>query len=440
MRVVHSRCCGIDVHKGSLTACVLVLGAKGEREVRLKTFATDFGELQRLRFWLFSQKVAQVAMESTGVYWKPVWNVLTGLCELLLANPYPMHNIPGRKTDASDAEWIADLLAHGLLKPSFVPPVTFQDLRDWSRMRVKQVEERNRIHNRIEKVLEDTNLKLGTVVSDVLGATGRLILRGIVEGKTDPSLLACLARGKLRRKREDLLRVLRGRVREHHREMLSELLEELRQTEERICRIEQRLAAGMAPYEEQVTRLLTIPAVDLLTAWTLVAELGVDMSRFPTAKHAASWAGLVPGLNESGGKRRSGRTRHGNHWIRRGLCQSAWVVSRMKDCYLTAVFRRRMRAGGKKKAVVATAHQILVIAYAILRDQTVYREEGGDYFDKLNPQRTLKRLSQRAAKLGFAAKFEAIGVELPPEPPKNKRGRPRKIPTATELTDGNIGG
>jgi transposase len=412
MRVVHRRCCGIDVHKGSLTACVLVLGTKGEREVRLKTFATDLGELQRLRFWLFSQKVTHVAMESTGVYWKPVWNVLTGLCELLLANPYPMHNIPGRKTDASDAEWIADLLAHGLLKPSFVPPVAFQDLRDWNRLRVKQVEERNRI----EKVLEDTNLKLGTVVSDVLGVTGRLILQANLAGKTDPGWLADYARGKLRGKKD-----------------------ELRQTEERIGRIERRLAAAMRPFDGQVTRLLTIPGVDLLTAWTLVAELGVDMSRFPTAKHAASWAGLVPGMNESAGKPHSGWTRHGNRWIRRGLCQSAWVVSRMKDCYLTAVFRRRMRAGGKKKAVVATAHQILVIAYALLRDQTVYREEGGDYFDKLNPQRTLKRLSQRAAKLGFAAKFEAIGMELPAEPPKKKRGRPRKTPPAMELTDGNIG-
>jgi transposase len=439
MRVVHRRCCGIDVHKGSLTACVLVLGTKGEREVRLKTFATDLGELQRLRFWLFSQKVTHVAMESTGVYWKPVWNVLTGLCELLLANPYHRHNIPGRKTDASDAEWIADLLARGLLKPSFVPPVAFQDLRDWNRLRVKPVEERNRIQNRIEKVLEDTNLKLGTVVSDVLGVTGRLILQAILAGKTDPGWLADYARGKLRGKKDELRRVLRGRVREHHRELLSELLDELRQTEERIGRIERRLAAAMQPFDEQVTRLLTIPGVDLLTAWTLVAELGVDMSRFPTAKHAASWAGLVPGMNESAGKRHSGRTRHGNRWIRRGLCQSAWVVSRMKDCYLTAVFRRRMRAGGKKKAAVATAHQILVIAYALLRDQTVHREEGGDYFDKLNPQRTLKRLSQRAAKLGFAAKFEAIGVELPPEPPKKKRGRPRKTPTATGLTDGNIG-
>jgi hypothetical protein len=273
----------------------------------------------------------------------------------------------------------------------------------------------------------------------VLGVTGRLILRAILEGKTDPGWLADSARGKLRGKKDELRRVLRGRVRESHRGLLSERLDKLRQTVERIGRMERRLAAAMQPFDEQVTRLLTISGVDFLTAWTLVAELGVDMSQFPTAKHAASWAGLVPGRNESAGKRHSGRTRQGNRWIRRGLCQSAWVVSRRRDCYRTAVFRRRMRAGGKKKAAVATAHRTLVLAYALVRDQTVYREEGGANFDQLNLQRTLKRPSQRAAKLGFAAKFEAIGAELPREPPKKKRGRPRRIPTAKELTDGNIG-
>lgn len=355
-----------------------------------------------------------------------------------------MKAIPGRKTDAADAEWIADLLAHGLLKPSFVPPVEFQDLRDWTgiwvQQRVKQVGERNRIQNRIEKILEDTNLKLGTVVSDVLGVTGRLILNAIIEGKTDPGWLADYAKGKLRGKKDDLRRVLHGRVRQHHRDVLKELMDELKETDERIGRVEQKLAVGMVPYEEEVTRLLTIPGVDLLTAWTLVAELGVDMSRFPTAKHAASWAGLVPGSNESAGKRKSGRTRHGNAWLRRGLCQSGWVVSRMKDCYLTAVFRRRARTGGVKKATMATAHQILVIAYCILRDKTVYKEQGVDYFDKLNPARTLTRIRKRAAKLGFAVKFEALGIEMKPEEPKKARGRPRKQPTAPELSDSSIEG
>lgn len=436
MEVVYRRCCGIDVHKDSLTACVLIFHEDGRREVRKKEFATHLRGLENLRLWLYANKVMKVAMESTGVYWKPVWNVLSGHFGLLLANPYHMHNIPGQKTDAADAEWIADLLAHGLLKPSFVPPVEFQDLRDWTRYRVKLVGERNRIHNRIGKVLEDTNLKLGSVVSDILGVTGRLILDAIVKGQQDPAWLADYARGKLRCKKEQLRQVLRGKVRQHHRDMLTELLEDLRRTDGAIGRVEQKLAVLMEPYGEQITRLITIPGVDVLAAWTIVAELGVDMSKFPSPKHAASWAGLVPGSNESAGKRKNARTRHGNPWIRRVLCQSAWVVSRKKDCYLTAVFRRRARKGGTKKATVATAHQILIVAYCILRDGSVYREQGGDYFDRLNPARTLKRISQRAAKLGYAVHFAALGIPIEPITPKRPRGRPRKA--QPDLSDGHI--
>eukprot|EP00456_Euglypha_rotunda_P042155 TRINITY_DN32825_c0_g1_i5.p2 TRINITY_DN32825_c0_g1~~TRINITY_DN32825_c0_g1_i5.p2 ORF type:complete len:258 (+),score=51.72 TRINITY_DN32825_c0_g1_i5:438-1211(+) len=241
----------------------------------------------------------QVAMESTGVYWKPVWNVLNGHFGLLLVNPHHMHNIPGRKTDAADSEWIADLLAHGLLKPSFVPPTEIQDLRDWTRYRVKLVGERNRVHNRIGKVLEDTNLKLGSVVSDILGVTGRLILDAIVKGQQDPGWLADYARGSLRCKKEALKKVLRGRVRQHHRDVLTELMEDMRRVEEKISRVEAKLAVLMEPYAEQVTRLMTIPGVDVLTAWTIVAELGVDMSKFPSSKHAASWAGLVPEIGRA---------------------------------------------------------------------------------------------------------------------------------------------
>lgn len=425
MKVMHRRCCGIDVHKDRVTACVLITEPDGRRTVRKKEFDSYLRGLENLRLWLYANKVTQVAMESTGVYWKPVWHVLEGHFGLLLANPYHMHNIPGHKTDSADSEWIADLLAHGLLKPSFVPGMEIQDLRDWTRYRVNLVEERNRIHNRIGKVLEDTNLKLGSVVSDILGQTGRLILDAILKGQQDPGWLADYARGRLRCKKEQLRKVLRGRVRQHHRDLLQELLDDLRHTEEKIGRVEQKLAVLMEPYAAQVTLLLTIPGVDVLTAWTIVAELGVDMSKFPSPRHAASWAGLVPGSKESAGKRQRARTRHGNPWLRRALCQSAWVVSRKKDCYLTAVFRRRARKGGGKKATIATAHQILVIAYCMLRDGAVYKELGGDYFDKLNPAKALKSISRRAAKLGYAIKLEALGV-VPPPPPRRPRGRPRK--------------
>jgi len=438
VKVKFSRCCGIDVHKDRLTACVLILETDGRQVVRKKEFETHIRGLENLRLWLYANKVMQVAMESTGVYWKPVWNVLNGHFGLLLVNPHHMHNIPGRKTDAADSEWIADLLAHGLLKPSFVPPTEIQDLRDWTRYRVKLVGERNRVHNRIGKVLEDTNLKLGSVVSDILGVTGRLILDAIVKGQQDPGWLADYARGSLRCKKEALKKVLRGRVRQHHRDVLTELMEDMRRVEEKISRVEAKLAVLMEPYAEQVTRLMTIPGVDVLTAWTIVAELGVDMSKFPSSKHAASWAGLVPGSNESAGKRKRARTRHGNVWLRRALSQSAWVVSRKKDCYLTAVFRRRSRGeGGKKRATMATAHQILVIAYCILRDGSVYRELGGDYFDKLNPARVLKRITKRAERLGYAVKLEALGVLVEPIGPKRPRGRPRKAQPA--VSDGLIG-
>ena len=253
---------------------MLIIEAVGRQVVRKKEFETHIRGLENLRLWLYANKVMQVAMESTGVYWKPAWNVLSGHFGLWLVTPYHMHNIPGWKTDSADSEWIADLLAHGLLKPSFVPPTEMQDLRDWTRCRVKLVGERNRVHNRIGKVLKDTNLKLGSVVSDILGVTGRLILDAIVKGQQDPGGLADYARGKLRCKKEELRKVLRGRVRQHPRDVLTELLEAMQRVEEKISRVEAKLAVLMEPYAEQVTRLMTIPGVDVLTAWTIVAELG----------------------------------------------------------------------------------------------------------------------------------------------------------------------
>lgn len=424
MEVVYRRCCGLDVHKESLTACVLVLREGGEREVRKKEFPTFWKGLQQLKLWLYACKVEQIAMESTGVYWKPVWNVLEGHFPLLLANPYHMKNIPGRKTDQNDAEWIADLLAHGLLRASFVPGREIQELRDLTRYRVKLVGEYNRVHNRIGKVLEDANVKLGSVASDILGVTGRAIIGKIIAGENHPEALVDLALNKLHGKRDQLRLALRGRIREHHRYMLRELLDDIERVEAKIGRIEAEIVRRIEPHQEVVERLLTIPGVNLITAWTILAELGLDMKQFPDADHASSWAGLVPGSYESAGKRKSTRTRHGNRWLRRGLCQSAWAVSRKKACYLTALFYRHASRHGVKKAIVATAHQLLIIAFHLLRDGGVYRELGGEFFDQLNPERTRKRLTQRLERLGYEVVLRPANPIPVPAPPA--RGRPCK--------------
>lgn len=431
MQVLYARSCGLDVHKDAITACVLVLDEQGQRQVRTKEFRSYWKDLQRLKLWLYSCKVQHVAMESTGVYWKPVWNVLEGHFPLLLANPYHMHNIPGRKTDQKDAEWIADLLAHGLLRPSFVPNREIQELRDLTRYRVKLEGERNRVHNRIAKVLEDANVKLGSVAKDILGVTGRNIIKAMIGGQFSPEWLADKARGTLRGKRADLRLVLRGRVTEHHRFMLRELMEDMERIEAKSDKIAEEIAKRMASHEAALHRLMTIPGVQLFTAWCLLAELGPDMSQFPDADHAASWAGLVPGNFESAGKRKSNRTRKGNRWLRRALCLSAWSVTHKRNCYLTANFYRRARRSGVKKAITATAHQLLIIAYHVLRDGTEYRELGGDYFDRLNPSRTTKKLSARLERLGYEVVLKPLSPPEASVPPKKPRGRPRKGPNST---------
>jgi transposase len=427
MQILYSRCCGIDVHKDSLTVCVLVYAGQPEPEVRKREFATHRKALGNLRLWLFAQKVTHVAMESTGVYWKPVWQALEGRFTLFLANPYQVKNIPGRKTDARDSQWLAELLAHGLIRPSFVPSRETQELRDLTRYRVKLTEERNRIHNRIHKVLEDACIKLDTVASDILGKSGRAIIQAIIAGQEHPDWLADKAKGALRGKRPQLRLALRGRITEHHRLMLRELMEDLEFVERKIERMEKAIAPK--PDLAMVARLCTIPGVDLVTAWALIAELGSDMSVFKSPKHAASWAGLCPGNHESGGKRLSNRTRKGNRWLRRALCQAAWAATRKKNCYLAAFFYRKAGKHGIRKAIVALAHRILVIAFCILRDGTEYREVGGDYFDRLNPDRTRDRLVRRLQRLGLEVSIKPR-IEIPASdithPLPRKRGRPCK--------------
>jgi transposase len=431
MEVVYRRCCGIDVHKDFVTACVLVNEPGKQREVRKKEFRTYWSDLQKLKLWLYASKVERVAMESTGVYWKPVWNVLEGHFPLLLANPYHMRNIPGQKTDQKDSEWISDLLAHGLLRPSFVPPRPIQELRDLTRYRVKLTGELNRVHGRIAKILEDANLKLGSVASDILGVTGRRVIEAVIAGQEHPDWLADKACGTLRAKRDQLRLVLKGRITDHHRYMLRELMADLDRTEAKIMRLETEIADRMNPYAGTIERLMSIPGLKLITAWSIIAEMGTDMSTFPDAAHAASWAGLAPGNNQSGGKRRSGRTNKGNRWLRRALVQSAWAVSHKSNCFLTAQFYRRAARQGEKKAIVATAHQLLVIAFYILRDGTVYREKGGNYFDQLNPERTKRKLMARLEGMGFDVILRNSTPDTVLSPPAlrpsgRRRGRPCK--------------
>lgn len=404
MQVVYSRCCGLDVHKASVTACVLTFDDKGKRTVRKKEFRTFDQQLSGLMLWLMACKVTHVAMESTGVYWKPVWKKLEGKFELILTNPQHMKALPGRKTDQQDAEWIAELLAHGLLRASFVPTPEIRQLRELTRLRVHFMGEYNRVHNRIHKVLEDAGIKLSSVISDIAGASGRAILRAIVKGEKSPAWLAYQAKSTLRTeaRQQELRRALRGHVEEHHRFLLRLLLEDLEHVESTVARLEEEITARLAPHEAVIQRLCTIPGVDRVTAWTLIAELGLDMSVFDTAAHAASWAGLCPGNRESAGKRLSNRTRKGNRWLRRGLCQSAWAVTHKKDCYLTAFFYRRAGRQGVRKAIVSTAHHILLIAYCVLRDGVGYRERGGAFFDLRHPERTRRRLQARLERLDQA--------------------------------------
>jgi len=405
MQVVHEVCCGLDVHKKGVTACVL--WASGRRR-QTRAFGTFTRELLELGDWLRACGVTHVAMESTGVYWKPVWNLLEGLFEVLLVNAQHIKAVPGRKTDQKDSEWIADLLQHGLLRASFVPPTPIRELRDLTRYRASLAQEINRIANRIQKVLEDANIKLASVATDTLGASGRAMLEAMVKGEQDSQRLAEMAQGKLRNKIPELQEALQGRVSRHHRFLLRELLDHLYFVESKMQRIEQEVAERLGPFQSEVARLCTIPGVDRVTAWGLLAEIGLSMKQFPDAQHLASWAGLCPGSHESAGKRKSGKIRKGSLWLRRCLCQGAWAVSTKKNNYLSALYRRLAARRGSKRATIAVAHKLLVIAYYILRDGTCYSDLGADYFDRLNPEGLRRRLTKRLEGLGFKVTLEPL--------------------------------
>jgi transposase len=374
MQILHARCGGLDVHKKSVMACALIITETGEVVEETRRFGTMTADLLALGDWLASKGVTQVAMESTGVYWKPVFNLLEDRFGVILVNAHHIKQVPGRKTDVKDAQWIAELLQHGLLKPSFIPPPPIREVRDLTRQRTILIRERATVINRVQKVLEDANLKLASVASDSLGVSGRAMIEAIINGEDDPERLANMAKRRLRAKIPELQRAMQGRVTDHHRFQLRMLLTQLDQQEALIGQYDARIATALGPFEETVARLETIPGVGRKSAEVIAAEIGTDMTRFATPGHLASWAGLCPGNNQSGGKRRSGRTTKGNQWLRTTLVQVAWAAVHSKQTSFRACYGRWSKRLGKKKALVAVGHKILVLIHVLLSGKMDYRE------------------------------------------------------------------
>ena len=412
MEVIYERCAGLDVHKKSVTACRITPAVRGGWQKERRRFGTMTDELLKLSDWLREAQVTAVAMESTGVYWKPVFNILESEFEVILVNARHIKYVPGRKSDISDAQWIGELLQHGLLKASYIPERPQRDLRDLIRYRTSLIRERAREINRVQKVLEDANVKLASVASNVMGVSGRQMLEAIIAGNEDPEALAALAKGRLRAKIPDLQRALSGRIRTSHRLLLRLHLEHIDDLTNKVEELNEEIDRLMLPFDEdeQLRRLDDIPGVGREVAQVIIAELGVDMNRFPSAAHAASWAGLAPGKNESAGKNRSGKITPGNRHLKAMLVQAAHAVSRTKDNYLAAQFRRLAARRGKKRAAIAVAHSILVIAYHMLRDGTEYRDLGGDYFDKRNKEKLQRNLVSRLEGLGLKVMLEPAAV------------------------------
>ncbi len=410
MEIVYHSCAGLDVHAKTVVACLI---QDGKKEVR--TFATMTDELLALSDWLVAAGCTQVAMESTGVYWKPVFNLLEGQMAVLLVNAQHVKAVPGRKTDVRDCEWLAQLLRHGLLKASFIPPQEIRELRELTRYRQTLVKEQAAVANRIQRLIESGNIKLGQVASDVLGVSGRLMLKALAEGERDATKLAALARGSLKQKEAELRRALHGRLTAAQCFVLRELLARIDELEAAVARVRDEITreveASQNPFVQEALELLqTIPGVGLRVAEVIVSEIGVEMSCFPTDGHLASWAGVCPGNHESAGKRKSGKTTKGNVYVRTALVQAAWAATHTKDTYLAAQYRRLVRHKGKQRALVAVGHSILVIIYHVLKHKASYQELGGDYFERQNVERQRQQFIRKLEGLGLKVTVEELPV------------------------------
>ena len=410
MRIVYKRCCGLDVHKKVIVACLLLLEPDGELRSEIRKFGTMTQDLLELLDWLQQAGCTHVAMASTGVYWKPIYNILEGHLEVVVVNAQHLKGVPGRKTDVLDAEWLAECFQLGLLKASFIPPAPVRELRDLTRYRTSLIRERARTANRLQKVLEDANIKLAGVVTDIQGVSAWAMLQAIVSGTTDPEALADLAKGLLRKKREQFVSALSGRVKPHHRFLIAEHLSQIEYLEQAIQRISAEVAERLHPFEVEVKRLDSIPGISRQIAEVMLAEIGWDMSRFPTDKNLASWAGMCPGNNESAGKRRNGKTRKGSRWLRHALIEAAHGAARTKNKYLKTQYHRIAAHRGKKKALVAVGHSILVISYHLLTRGQEYTDLGANYFDERDRNAVERRCVKRLEKLGFKVALQPTAI------------------------------
>lgn len=402
MEVVHERCCGLDVHKRTVVACVLITGADGAVERQVRTFKTMTADLLLLSDWLNGLGVSYIALESTGVYWRPVFNILEdNERTLLLVNPQHMRAVPGKKTDVRDSEWLADLLRHGLLRASFIPPAPIRAVRELTRYRKTLVQQRTDEANRLHKTLEGANLKLAMVASDILGVSGRQMLEALLAGERDPDVLADLARGTLRAKLPELRQALTGRVQPHHLVLIGQILRHIEFLEQVIVQVQAEIERCLPPFEEALELLQTIPGIKAVAAGAILAEIGPDMSRFPSAAHLASWAGLCPSNKQSAGKRLKGPMNRGNVWLRGIMGEVAWAAVKKRDTYFHAQFHRIARRRGREKAVVAVAHSVLVVIYHVLRTGRPYTELGPDYFDQLDTARIERHHVRRLEQLGY---------------------------------------